>query len=208
MSDQYAPTAELQTVIDDIVCVNSFLEDFWGDGGWAPSDASKLLREARLDRQVELSRTLSIWLDAPADDQSDGRLILAWANLGALVEGTMKWFLCVFEHNYADAPALTRNGKRIEPDNLFFAKLCEYFADRVWSDRQKQQFHDWTHTIRKRRNAIHAYSDNDIGTWNEWRDSVVTYLKFLVDLGFQAPYPDEQFAMPYEVSQVIERLAE
>lgn len=196
----------LKSTIDDIVCVNAFLDDFWGKGGWAPSEAAKLLSDSRLDRQTELSRTLSLWLESSDNHDSEGRLILAWTNLGALVEGTMKWFLCVFEHNYATAPETDRYGNPIEPYDVWFAKLCNYFADNVWTDQQKQQFHNWCHTIRKRRNTIHAYSDNDIGTWNAWQQAVVTYLQFLVDLGFQAPYPDEQFAMPYKVTQVIERV--
>lgn len=200
-----APEA-LKVAIDDIVRVNAFLDDFWGKGGWAPSKAAKLLSESRLDRQTELSRTLSIWLASSGDRDSEGRLILAWANLGALVEGTMKWFLCVFEHNYAAAPQTDRQGNPVEPDDIWFAKLCDYFAANVWSDQQKQQFHNWSHTVRKRRNAIHAYSHNAIGDWDEWRQAVMTYLQFLVDLGFQAPYPDEQFAMPYEVTRVIERV--
>lgn len=206
MPNRLSASEKLKTTIDDIVCVNEFLSDFWGDGGWASGEAARLLRESRLDWQVDLSRTLRIWLNTSKEDQSDGCLILAWANLGALVEGTMKWFLCVFEHNYSDAPALTRNGLRIDPDNLFFAKLCDYFADRVWIDSQKKQFHGWCHTIRKRRNTIHAYANNQIGNWDEWQQSVEMYLRFLVDLGFQAPYPDEEFATPYKVTQVVQRV--
>lgn len=80
----------LKTTVDDIVCVNSFLNDFWGNGGWASGDAAKLLRKSRLNRQVELSRTLAIWLEPPTEHDSEGRLILARTNLGTLVEGTMK----------------------------------------------------------------------------------------------------------------------
>lgn len=196
----------LQDVVDDIVVVNEFLNDFWGNGGWATGDAARLLRESRLDRQVELSRTLKIWLETSEDGHIEGRLILAWVNLGALVEGTMKWFLCVFAHDYARNPQTDKHGNPVEPDDVWFAKLCRYFAQDVWAASQKQKFNDWCHTIRKRRNAIHAYTDNDIGNWDEWRQAVVTYLEFLVDLGFQVPYPDEQFAMPYSIRQVIERV--
>jgi hypothetical protein len=200
-------TAEhLELVVDDIVAVNFFLHDFWGNGGWATGDAARLLHESRLDRQVELSRTLKIWLEASYAGMREGRLILAWVNLGALVEGTMKWFLCVFAHDYAKNPQTDRNGTPIEPDDVWFAKLCGYFSQEVWADPQKQKFNAWCHTIRKRRNAIHAYTDNDVGNWNEWRQAVVTYREFLVDLGFQVPYLDEQFVMPYSIRQVIERV--
>jgi hypothetical protein len=68
----------LKTAIDDIVCINSFLDDFWDSGGWASGDDVKSPRESRLDRQVELSRTLAIWLKPPTEHDSEGRLILAW----------------------------------------------------------------------------------------------------------------------------------
>ena len=32
----------LKTTIDDIVCVNAFLDDLWGKGGWTPSKAKSV----------------------------------------------------------------------------------------------------------------------------------------------------------------------
>lgn len=192
----------LKTTIDDIVCVNSFLNDFWGNGGWASGDAAKLLRESRLDRQVELSRTLAIWLEPPTEHDSEGRLILAWANLGTLVEGTMKWFLCVFANDYANAPELDRKGNRVEPDDIWFANLCRYFNRQVG---QTPEFDRLCSRIRKRRNAIHAYTDRPIGTWAEWNECVIDYRRFLVHFALSVPYPDEQFAMPYKIREIDER---
>jgi hypothetical protein len=192
----------VKTTIDDIVCVNAFLNNFWGNGGWAPSKGRKLLSEARLDRQVELSRTLSIWLEPPNGDDSEGRLILAWANLGVLVEGTMEWFLCVFEHHYAKAPETDRHGNRVEPDDVWFARLCSYFVRQVG---QTPEFDRLCTRIRRRRNAVHAYSDRPIGTWAEWNEFVIDYRRFLVHFAMAVPYPDEQFAMPYEIREIVER---
>ncbi len=193
----------LKAIVDDIVRINAFLDEFWGQGGWAPSKAAKLLSESRLDRQVELSRTLSIWLEPPSDNDSEGRLILAWANLGVLVEGTMKWFLCVFEHDYAKAPETDRHGNRVEPDDVWFARLCNYFMRQVG---QTPEFDRLCTRIRKRRNAIHAYSDRPIGTWAEWNESVIDYRRFLIHFALAVPYPDEQFAMPYEIREIEERV--
>lgn len=195
----------LKTAVDDIIRINAFLDDFWGNGGWASGNAARLLTESRLDRQVGLSRTLTLWLDPPNDNDSEGRLILAWANLGALVEGTMKWFLCVFEKDYANSPETDRHGNRIEPDNVWFAKLCRYFVDEVG---QTPEFDRLCTRVRRRRNAIHAYSDHSIGTWAEWNESVIDYRRFLVHFALAVPYPDEQFAMPYEIREIEERLAE
>ncbi len=142
--------ADLKATIVDIVCVNAFLNDFWGNCGWTSGDAAKLLKESRLDRQFELSRTLAIWLEPPTEHDSEGRLILAWANLGTLVEGTMKWFLCVFANDCANAPELDRKGNRVELDDMWFANLCRYFVRQVG---QTPEFGRLCTRIRKRRNA-------------------------------------------------------
>src|SRR5688572_24524864 len=91
---------------------NQRIADFWGRAhGWAPIEAAQLLSAARLDWQVELSRTLASWLDPPDAATVNAELILAWANLGALVEGTMKWFLSVYYDTYRQTvDAIRRNG--------------------------------------------------------------------------------------------------
>src|SRR5262249_42872516 len=92
-------TASLQesarAAVTQIVQQNGLIARMWGHElrGWATGKAGDLLRAARLDRQVALSRTLQIWLEDTDDSDSDGRLIMAWANLGALVEATLTWFL-------------------------------------------------------------------------------------------------------------------
>lgn len=64
-------------------------------GGWAPVEAAGLLTDARLDWQVSLSKTLRLWIREPASALTDGELILAWSNLGSLLEGTLKLLLSV-----------------------------------------------------------------------------------------------------------------
>src|SRR5438309_1615922 len=81
-------------VIEQIVRIHERLHHDWHDGGWAPQDAANLLKSSRLDWLVSLAYTLKLWKDRNAADKNhDGALILAWANLGSLVEGAMKFFL-------------------------------------------------------------------------------------------------------------------
>ena len=55
--------------------------------------------------QASLATSLSRWVGAT----SDGDLILAWANLGTLVEGQLKLFLCVYYEDYMkDADGITK----------------------------------------------------------------------------------------------------
>jgi hypothetical protein len=44
-------------------------------------------------------------MDDVPNEQADGRMILAWTNLGTLVEGTMKFFLSVFASDYSRSVA-------------------------------------------------------------------------------------------------------
>lgn len=40
-----------------------------------------------------------LWLEPEAKEGApdlDGRLILGWANIGALIEDSLKWYLCVY----------------------------------------------------------------------------------------------------------------
>ena len=88
------------------------LARFWKAAhGWAPIEAAGLLSKARLDWQVSLSSSLRNWLRDPPAALSDGDLILAWTNLGALIEGTLKLFLSVYYNDFqADVENLKAAG--------------------------------------------------------------------------------------------------
>jgi len=71
-------------VQNEIIRVNRWLAEFWSNShGWAPYTATELMSKSRLDNQVALSFTLKIWLEQEEKQGENGRLILAWANLGA-----------------------------------------------------------------------------------------------------------------------------
>ena len=88
-------------VVEKIISLNDKLSAFWASAhGWAPEDAANLLSKSRLDWQVSLSETLHLW-----------ELILAWANLGALLEGTLKLFFSIYYSDFqTDIEALKRGG--------------------------------------------------------------------------------------------------
>lgn len=94
--------SELNNVQNEIIRVNRWLAEFWSNShGWAPYTATELMSKSRLDNQVALSFTLKIWLEQEEKQGENGRLILAWANLGALIEGTLKLFLCAYYEDYS-----------------------------------------------------------------------------------------------------------
>lgn len=194
---------DTEDAIRDITRINEHIREFWGNGcpGWAPPQAAEMLSKSRLDWQVSLSHTLRKWCEQPQEDQHDACLILAWANLGALVEGTMKWFLCVFYSDYSENP-VRQNNKTKEAEELALWKLTEYFSNTVWTDTQKQRWAPLADLVRQRRNAIHAYKDRDIGNFDEFRKAVMEYRKFLLDHCSQVPYPDEQYVYPADILEM------
>lgn len=178
----------IDKVINRIVILNEDLRQFWTQAdGWAPIEAAQLLSKSRLDLQVSLSLCLKIWLIEPLPDDKNGRLILAWANLGSLVEGTMKLFLSVFYEGYkSDVEAIKNKGKLIDPDGLQLESMRQFFRKRIWGE----DWDEWIRHIQNKRNAIHAYKSRDIGTFEDFFADVRRYLKFLRYINDRLPYPD------------------
>ena len=183
-------------VVEKIISLNAKLSAFWASAhGWAPEDAANLLSKSRLDWQVSLSKTLHLWIDR--DPMTDGDLILAWANLGALLEGTLKLFFSIYYSDFqADIAALkTANAydhkkkTHKEPDGLTLEILRRYTIHKnLFEEVHREMFQ----LVQSRRNAIHAYKDRDLGSVTEFRDSVRGYMKFLTEVDFSVPYPDYQ----------------
>jgi hypothetical protein len=183
----------LQAVVEDIILRNEEIKRLWSDVfGWAPLEAANLLSRSRLDRQVALSRTLMLWIPPQLDREcpdAEARLILAWANLGALVEGTLKWFACVFYEDYCkDANAIRDKGILVDPDGLAFERLRHFFQKAVWTEYDN--YDQWILEVQLRRNAIHAFKDRDIGTFDDYYESIRMYREFLKDMDYRVPEPD------------------
>ncbi len=183
----------IEQVLDRIVTLNRGIRDFWSSAdGWAPIEAAALLSKSRLDWQVSLSETLRLWFPSGGSQVTDGRLILAWANLGSLVEGTMKLFLSVFYADYSkDIDAFKKkNGKLIDPDVLTLERLRQFF---VKKDLLSSEWESYVQHVQSRRNAIHAFEDKELGTGLEYEQAVRRYLKLVREINSRIPYPDHAF---------------
>lgn len=190
-------------VVARIRKLNSGLCHFWSRAdGWAPQSAAELMSKSRLDRQVSLSRSLRLWTDSPPQDLEDGDLILGWANLGSLIEGSVKLFLSVFYEDYKrDLGTLkqtqawhSRKAKLLEPDGLAFDVLIDYAEKAELFDKDDLALF---RLVQMRRNAIHAYKDRSIGTGVELHTAIKSYLICLRAINRRLPYPDEN-ARPME----------
>lgn len=178
--------------VNQIVQWITQIEADWKDAyGWAPTAGADLLNRSRLDRVVSLARCLSIWLEPAAPEEMEGRLVLAWANLGALLEGMMKTFLSIYHHDYSIKPVTRgqKTGKPLEPDELQLESLRQFFAVNVWTPRQKKRWGAFVEMIQLRRNAIHAFKNRDIGTFNDFQKAVVKFRIFIYDTLNSLPEP-------------------
>jgi hypothetical protein len=186
-------------VVSRITTLNDGLRRFWTEAeGWAPIEAAQLLSKSRLDWQISLSKCLKIWIAGSQSEEKDGRLILAWSNLGSLVEGTMKLFLSVWYTSYKnDVEAIKKKGDLIDPDSLQLEQIRQFFRNRIWR-KEDEDWDSWILKIQQRRNAIHAYKNRDIGTFNEFFIDVRRYLEFLRYINSRLPYPDSMY-IPQEV---------
>ena len=152
----------------------------WKDvHGIAPDNAAKKLDIAMLDWQSELTKTLKIWIDKGLD-MSVGELILARANLGAVVESWLRFFYCVFYDDYINQPMKNKKGQILEPEkDMRFEDLKKFSTGILWAD-EKSKDYLWVDSIQKKRNAIHSFTYKDIGT----------PLDFLLDVDYLCEFVD------------------
>ena len=152
----------------------------WKDvHGIAHDNAAKKLDIAMLDWQSELTKTLKIWVDKGLD-MTVGELILARANLGAVVESWLRFFYCVFYDDYINQPMKNKKGQILEPENdMRFEDLKKFSTGILWDD-EKSKDYLWVDSIQKKRNAIHSFTYKDIGT----------PLDFLLDVDYLCEFVD------------------
>jgi hypothetical protein len=190
------PIAE---VVDRIETLNRGIAKFWSKSdGWAPVAAAGMLGKSRLDWQASLSGSLRLWMREPSNALTPAEIILAWANLGSLVEGTVKTLLSVWYETYkADIDNLKKanaydNAKQVAhaPDGLGLEKLRNYCKAKGLLGAEGDALVD---LVQQRRNAIHAFKDRPIGDGIEFQKAVRSYLALLRTINGRLPYPDEMY---------------
>jgi hypothetical protein len=189
----------VERVINDIITFNEGLRSFWTNAdGWAPIEVSHILSKSRLDWQVSLSRCLKIWIPELHSENNNGQLILAWTNLGSLVEGTMKLYLSIWYHDYIqDIEAIKTKGNLVSPDNLQMVQMRQFFRKSIWMVGDPD-WDSWILKIQQRRNAVHAYKNRDIGNFEEFFIDVRRYREFLRYINNRLPFPDDEIYKPRE----------
>jgi hypothetical protein len=178
--------SDLETTTQAIIKLTERWYGFWSrPDGWAPASAAKLLSASRLDLQVQLACCLRDW-GGPERD-SDAHLVLAWTNLGALVEGAMMLTCCVFYNDYLrDAEEALQERS---PDTLSLDPLRVFFTQHVWTTKQAARWDPWILRLQHRRNTIHAFRRRDLGDFGEFANYVGEYYELMRDIDDRLPYP-------------------
>jgi len=180
----------LEAVVQRIEILICDMMDFWKNAhGWASIEAAALLNKSMLGWQSSLAKCLQMW---KRPSLTDGELILAWSNIGSLVEGQLKLFLSVYYQDYiADIDAIKKNKSLsiIDPDALMPEDLRVFFNKKIWEP--SEPWGKWIFLIQQRRNAIHAYKFKEIGTTEELHSNIRCLLEFVHMIKDRLPYPDD-----------------
>ena len=166
--------------------------------GVAPDSVADKMDDAMLSWMSELTDTLKIWIDKGIF-MTDGELILARTNMGALVESWLKFFYCVFYEDYIKNPK-TVKGKMVEPNNMKFEDLKNFSNGILWDDN-KSAMYIWVDKIQHYRNAVHAFNYRDIGTAAEFMSDMNEFYKYVDHILNRIP-PLEDFVQYYPAGYV------
>jgi hypothetical protein len=199
--DRFDPDANdadrmpVEQLLARIITLNRGLRDFWSSAeGWSPAEPAGALA-SRLAWQVSLSEALRMWFPGEKGELTDGQLILAWANLGALIEGTMRMFLALsYADPTQDVSTFRERSTRLIDADLNLERLRRFFLMReLWSS----EWDAYVKQVQSRRNAMHAFQARDLGDAREFEQAVRGYLKLLREINAELPYPDGR-SMPQE----------
>ena len=163
--------------------------------GFAPDDVASKVESAMLDWLSDLTDALSIWVEK-GDQMSEGELILARTNMGAIVESWLRLFYCVFYEDYQKQPLVVK-GKPVDPDhrNMRFEDLKEYSIGILW-DSNTDPLYLWVDKIQRYRNAIHSFRYRDIGTANGFMGDMDSLCDFVAMIRNRLP-PIEDYIDVY-----------
>lgn len=158
--------------------------------GIAPDDVTSKMDKAMLDWMVQLTECLQIWIKK-GFTMTEGELILARTNLGAIVESWLKLFYCIYYDDFKkQSPYRYRGGSKrgtqIEPEDLKFSNLEDFSTGIFWDTTQDAEY-QWVDRIRKTRNAIHSFNYKDIGNTYDFINDLDIFYAFVAHVYSSLP---------------------
>lgn len=166
----------------------------WKDAhGYAPDKVANILDSAMLEWQIELTDALEIWIDKGLN-MTNGELILARVNLGAVVESWLRFFYTIYREDYDKKPVKRKNEDLSPEKGLTFDAMVNYSTGILWDDETSEDYR-WLNSIRNKRNAIHAFMYRDIGTPTDFLNDIVYLCHFVRLLCDRLPPIEEYDAL-------------
>lgn len=168
--------------------------------GISPNSVADKMESAMLRWMSELTDALDIWIEKGIS-MTEGELILARTNMGALVESWLKFFYCAFFEDYLKNPKFDNKGKIIEPNKMKFESLKEFSTGILWETEQ-DSLYVWVDKMQHYRNAIHAFNYRDIGSAQEFVADIDTFYQFVEAILDRLP-PVEDFIECYPEGYIM-----
>ena len=191
--------------IDTFIKFNQHRTSFWANAnGWASAETNMELNKFNFENLQSLTECLKFFVEKEA--LTPGDLILAWANLGSVVEGNIALFLTIYWDDYQKSVSdlapdranprglakmlLSASGNLKEPNKLNFEPLRQ-FIDEI---NLFEQHHSNIRTIQKYRNYIHSVDKPTLENSEEFRQHLGYAKRFIWELDEQCPYPEEFYS--------------
>lgn len=176
------------------------LKEFWGDGyckDWISDKAYEHLSAARLDRWLSMTYLMKEWFKESINEElTPSFQIIGWANLGVLLECSIKLFLVVYIEAYEednDAPRTKSN--IINPEKLTLEQLRIFFSKKQIV-MKPDEWSKWILFVQNQRNAIHCFMDRNLADFKELEKNVKLYTIFLIHLYNSMPHPPDKEVLP------------
>lgn len=177
---------------DRIIEVSAKWAAFWPTShGWAPSIAADLMKQELMDRQLEMARALKNWPKRLIEKESQGDLVLAWTNLGSVIEGALKVYMCVFYSDWLnDVDVPIKNGNKKTPDG---GRLGAVFEEIIQFINKKELFKKdeikFIKLVQRQRNLIHPLKMGTVAGREAFEDAVIHTAALHHDIELRLPAP-------------------
>lgn len=165
---------------------------FWPQShGWAPPMVADLMNQSLMDRQLEMARSLKNWPKRRHEGYAEGELVLAWTNLGSVIEGALKIYMCVFYAEWLiDPDTPEKYGIKKTPDG---GKNGASFEDIIQFMEKKKIIElngiIFIRDVQQQRNLIHPMKSGTV-KGGEIFNTALTHAAELYDfVERRLPYP-------------------
>lgn len=181
---EVTPAQAAQGIVD----ITKKWHDFWHSShGWAPDSAAALLTKPRLARQHSVAKTLPEALDKLSEASDEGHLLMAWTILGALEEGALKMFFCVYYADWENDPQAPKlKSISLTPVDTFLERLITFAAAKDLFDANDVEL---MRRIQAQRNLVHAFKDGEVLGLDALNPDVVALFRVFESVEARLPYP-------------------